>query len=292
MKSRDHSSAEAPPQSDYAAALTRVAVAQICGTVGYGAAEASALAVLTDVAGLYLRAIAKSAVSSANSGGRTEANLVDVIASLEELNSVQGFEGASRPTSDALSSSLITELERFVNYTEETPFAKPLPRNTFFRRKVKLPRRGLDQYKEGRFRHVPKWLPSMPEIEKEEKEEAKWGFGNGMKEERESESDREGRNKSNKRVEREGKGKGKNLPVKRIRVKFKLLQKKGRNEGIEQSSTGVCRGGIGKRVSCENHGDDGKKEKNKKRKSSKMAKAMIISNNLRLSRPSDSMILS
>ncbi|XP_019156634.1 PREDICTED: transcription initiation factor TFIID subunit 8 [Ipomoea nil] len=290
MKSRDHSSAEAPPQSDYASAVTRVAVAQICGTVGYGAAEASALAVLTDVTGLYLRAIAKSAASSANSRGRTEANLLDVIASLEELNSVQGFEGASIPTSNALSSSLIRELERFVKYTEETPFAKPLPRNTFFRKKVKLPKRGgVDQYNEGRFRHVPKWLPSVPEIEKEEKGEAKWGFGTGMKEEKESESDWEWKNN---RVEREGKEK-KNLPVKRIRVKFKLLQKKGRNDGIEQSTAGVCRGGgIGKRVSCENHGDDGKKENKKKKKSSKMAKSMIIPNNLRLSRPSDSMILS
>lgn len=290
MKSRDHSSAEATPQSDYASAVIRVAVAQICGKVGYGAAEASALAVLTDVAGLYLRAIAKTAASSANFHGRTEANLLDVITSLEELNSVQGFEGASIPTSSALSSSLITELERFVDDTKgtpyETPFAKPLPRNTLFRKKVKLPKRGVDQYNEGRFRHVPKWLPSMPEIEKEEKREEKWGFGVAMKEETESECEKG----KNNRVEIEGKAK--NLPAKRMRVKFKLLKKKGRNEGIEQSprsAAGVCRGGIGKRISCENHGDDGRKEK---KKSSKTAKSMINPNNLRLSRPSDSIILS
>ncbi|EYU28998.1 hypothetical protein MIMGU_mgv11b023610mg [Erythranthe guttata] len=70
---------EAAPLSSSA----RVAVAQICQSMRFKGAQKSALKVLTDVATMYLKAIAKLGAASANSNG------------LEDLGSVQGFAGSS-----------------------------------------------------------------------------------------------------------------------------------------------------------------------------------------------------
>ncbi|VFR01691.1 unnamed protein product [Cuscuta campestris] len=249
MKSGDNSSTAAPPQSrsSYASSVTRIAVAQICGAAGYAAAESSAIAVLTDIAALYLNAIGKSAASSANSSGRTDSNLLDVAAALEELGSVQGFPGASDPPSSSkstlLNSAVIGGLQKFVNYTEETPFARPLPRNVLHRRKTKLPlKRGAGEYDSEKLRHVPKWLPSMPEIERDAKGEEKLGFGRRIESESENQ---EGKGKNSP----ERGGKGNELPWNRRRIRFKVRK---RGESIRECSHGVGRGAMGKRVSWAN----------------------------------------
>ncbi|CAH9097716.1 unnamed protein product [Cuscuta europaea] len=278
MISRDDSSSTAAQprsESNYASSISKIAVAQICESAGYAAAEASALAVLTDIAGLYLKAIAKSAASSANSKGRTESNLLDVTAALEELGSVQGFAGASSTARNTvLNSPVIRELERFVMYTEETPFAQPLPpRKALSGRKTKQPKRGvlLREYNEGRFRHVPRWLPSMPEIEKDVKGEEKLGFGPRI----ESESERQSEN--NNTVKQREKGNGL-LATNRTKVGFKLSA---RRKSPCTKSGGVCRGGIGKRVSCENHRDDARKRK-KTNESLEMSISLINSKKIKL----------
>ncbi|CAH9077152.1 unnamed protein product [Cuscuta epithymum] len=281
MISRDKSSSTAAqPQSEsnYASSISKIAVAQICESAGYAAAEASALAVLTDIAGLYLKAIAKSAASSANSRGRTESNLLDVTAALEELGSVQGFAGASSTARNSvLNSPVIRELEKFVEYTDETPFALPLPpRKAMSGRKTKQPKRGnllrdSHEYNEGRFKHVPRWLPSMPEIEKDGKGEEKLGFGPGI----ESESERQSENKNTGKQREKG---NRLLATNRTKVRFKLSV---RRKFPCTKSGGVCRGGIGKRVSCENQRDDSWKRK-KTNESFEKSKSLINSKKIKL----------
>ncbi|CAH9121813.1 unnamed protein product [Cuscuta epithymum] len=282
MISRDKSSSTAAqPQSEsnYASSISKIAVAQICESAGYAAAEASALAVLTDIAGLYLKAIAKSAASSANSRGRTESNLLDVTAALEELGSVQGFAGASSTARNSvLNSPMIRELEKFVEYTEETPFAQPLPpRKAMSGRKTKQPKRGnlllrdSREYNEGRFKHVPRWLPSMPEIEKDGKGDEKLGFGPRI----ESESERQPENNNAGKQREKGNGL---LATNRTRVRFKLST---RRKSPCTKNGGVCRGGIGKRVSCENHRDDARNRK-KTNESFEKSKSLINSKKIKL----------
>ncbi|XP_057794897.1 transcription initiation factor TFIID subunit 8-like [Salvia miltiorrhiza] len=74
----------------------------ICQSICYKGAERSALESLTDIATRYLKAVAKLSAESANSSGRTESNLFDIVAAIEDLTSVQGFDGVRRVRSQSL----------------------------------------------------------------------------------------------------------------------------------------------------------------------------------------------
>ncbi|KAK6130836.1 hypothetical protein DH2020_035418 [Rehmannia glutinosa] len=182
------------PESEFSFTLTRVAVAQICQSMGFSGAQNSALEALTDVATRYLQAIAKLAAASANSDGRTQSNLPDIIVALEDLASVQGFPGFSSTRSVSLySSPVIKNLMKFVNYTDEIPFARPLPprKKNFQGAKGKLLKYKGDWDNSRRYyldgdgwRHVPRWLPAVPVVERKEngaemKQEVKWGCLDG-----------------------------------------------------------------------------------------------------------------
>nr|XP_016466177.1 PREDICTED: transcription initiation factor TFIID subunit 8-like [Nicotiana tabacum] len=231
----------ASTESDYAFTLTRIAVAQICDSIGFTAAEAPALRTLTDVAARYLRSIAKSAADTANSAGRTQSQLVDTVAAVDELSSVIGFAEAWRATGSLLNSGAVKNLVSFSKYSEEIPFAKPLPRKVFSIGRGKgLRNVDSNEYIGGEGKHIPKWLPIMPVIEKEEERGGKrkeiWGFC-GKNEEMEREMKLE-------KKDMEWERKGIELPLKRGKVRFKI----GNGGGV----VGVYRrGGIGKRVLCE-----------------------------------------
>ncbi|MCD7448329.1 hypothetical protein HAX54_040773 [Datura stramonium] len=241
-----HPPSTASTESDYAFTLTRIAVAQICNSVGFAAAEAPALEILSDIATRYLRSIAKSAADSANSAGRTQSNLVDTVAAAEELSSVSGFPGAWRATGSFLNSGAVKVLVNFLKYSEEIPFAKPLPRKIFPIGSGKgLTKVGSNnEYIGGeRKQHIPKWLPAMPLIEKEEERGRKkgkeiWGFG-GENEETEREMAGEENGKGRKGIE---------LPLKRGKVRFKI----GSGGALGRVCSRRRGGGIGKRVLCEN----------------------------------------
>ncbi|TMW98196.1 hypothetical protein EJD97_004387 [Solanum chilense] len=237
-------------ESDYAFTITRTAVAQICSSIGFTAAEAPVLGILTDIAIRYLRTIAKSAADSANSACRTQANLVDTIAAVDELSSVSGFPGAWRATDCFLNSGAVKKLDTFTEDSKEIPFAKPLPRKIFSLGS----RKGLRnvgssskiEYLGGDKKHIPKWLPVMPVIVNHEKEIVEkrkrelWGYCAKTEEEPKREKTEE--EKKTDSVEKERKGL--ELPLKRGKVRFKIG-----GGGV----SGVCRsGGIGKRVLCEN----------------------------------------
>ncbi|KAF3638240.1 hypothetical protein FXO37_24492 [Capsicum annuum] len=253
----------ASSESDYAFTLTNTAVAQICSSTGFTAAESPALRILTEIATRYLRSIAKSAAESANSANRTESNLTDTTSSVEALCSVTGFPGASEVTGSFLNSGAVTELAKFTEHSEEIPFAKPLPRKIFSIGSEKSGKvlgnvgsNSNSEYIGGeRKKHIPKWLPAMPVIAKEEekgREKGKeiWGFC-GKAKEIEIEREQKGE-ENNDRGER----KGIELALKREKVRFKIGSDGGSGGLL---GGGVCRrGGIGKRVLCENWSFDDK----------------------------------
>lgn len=236
-------------RSDFTLSIMRIAVAQICQSVGYEAARTSALDTLSNIVTRYLKAVAKSAMDSANSHGRTHSNLIDIVVAFEDVGSVQGFAGASSSSSSSWSriqasiinsSSLLKEIRKFVLYSDEIPFAQPLPRKNF------TGHRGAHRKEKGSYNcemnlgHVPRWLPEMPAIEGrndvEIEESLRWGFGvqNMVVEGRRKEWGR-------------GDGGGLDLPKKRRKVRFEM--------GLKGNTGGVLsRVGIGKRVLCHNLG--------------------------------------
>ncbi|KAK6118298.1 hypothetical protein DH2020_047971 [Rehmannia glutinosa] len=227
---------------------------------GLQGAQISALEALTDVATRYLQAIAKLAVASANSGGRTQSNLPDIIVALEDLASLQGFPGNSSIRSRSLyTSTVIKDSMKFVEYTDEIPFARPLPPRKIFCQGAKgkyLKYRGDGDnsrgYRDGdSLRHVPRWLPAVPVVEGKEKgeegkREVKWGCLDGRtREEKEDENWRFCDER--KRVERVVSNKEIEISGKRGKVRFKM--------GVaihNPTMVGNLRGaGTGKRVWCD-----------------------------------------
>ncbi|KZV42509.1 hypothetical protein F511_38534 [Dorcoceras hygrometricum] len=172
-------------ESRFSYVLLRVAVAQICQSMGFKGAQDSALEIITDIAARYLKTMAKAASTSANARGRTQSNLHDVILALEQLASVQGFPGASDFGSHSLyASAAVKDLMNFVKYRDEIPFAQPLPPRRTFSSQTRQSdgRRHCDR---ENMRHVPSWLSAFPSVavpveEKERMwEEVRLGCMNG-----------------------------------------------------------------------------------------------------------------
>ncbi|PON45558.1 Bromodomain associated domain containing protein [Parasponia andersonii] len=161
---------EASPPG-FSLAVARIAVAQICASVGFKYTQLSALETLTGVTTKYLETIAKSSASFAAASNRSQTNIFDVTNALHDLRSPHGFSGASnlhRTDYCLLNSSVLAELSDFVDCTVETPFAKPIPQ-----RQVSETDAGKEKKKENenekknpiqRAPHIPNWLPELPEM--------------------------------------------------------------------------------------------------------------------------------
>ncbi|URD97554.1 BTP [Musa troglodytarum] len=198
------------PPSAFAAALSNVAVAQICLSTGYTAAEPSALGALSDVAGRYILALGRSAAHIAAANGRTDANILDLVRAIEDLSAAHGFAGAADPTGPLLRSGALRGLMAFVQSVDEVPFPRPIRRDE----NQETPGNQWTSFaaagREPPFRHVPRWLPCFPEGQLGEE-----GKGIGTREEVEKErtamavTDGEGK----KIVE---------LPAERGRVRFRM----------------------------------------------------------------------
>ncbi|KAK6933813.1 Bromodomain associated domain [Dillenia turbinata] len=80
--------------SHFYKSIAKIAVAQICQSIGFKSSQISALETFSDVGGRYMEALAGIAVSAANFAGRTQSNLFDVVFAMEVLNSPQGFRSA------------------------------------------------------------------------------------------------------------------------------------------------------------------------------------------------------
>ncbi|XVE88467.1 hypothetical protein DITRI_Ditri19aG0072000 [Diplodiscus trichospermus] len=164
-KSNTHHETTNP--GDFSFNITKVAVSQICKSVGFRRSQVLALETLTLVATKYLEALAKSAVSFSNAASRTQSNLLDVTNALHDISLQGGFTGASTlyDNNCLLKSSVLEDLLGFVSSTDEMPFAKPIERPKERERQVVKASPGNLQ----RGAHVPEWLPRFPEVGSDEK---------------------------------------------------------------------------------------------------------------------------
>ncbi|KAK1375688.1 BTP domain-containing protein [Heracleum sosnowskyi] len=241
---------QTPPSqssSPYHYAVTRVAVGQICRSIGFKSVQNSALSIITDVAGKYLQAIASAAVSAANAAGRTDSNIVDIVAALEYLCSSTGFPGGSDVNLGFCSSGPLIDVMKFVKYNDEIPFAKPLRMECLGE---KISYSSARNCESGRS-YVPKWLPLMPEIrEKEVKRRELWPCFD------DHDNRKMGVVVEGKSV---GNGKRKVLPVKRGKVKFKIKEGgKGFISGLRKGGKRVLGESWGEKPECSSVGDSKK----------------------------------
>lgn len=152
---------EASSSSDFSFAVTKVAVAQVCKSVGFRRTQQSALDSLTVVAAKYLETLARSAAAFSNAENRTQSNVFDLTNALHDVSAVYGgFQGGSALHSGdcLLKSSVLKDLSDFVTSTNEIPFAKPIEKE-----EEKTEKSALEKA-EIRFAHIPEWLPGFPDI--------------------------------------------------------------------------------------------------------------------------------
>ncbi|KAA8530443.1 hypothetical protein F0562_005152 [Nyssa sinensis] len=147
---------------DFAQAMAKIAVGQVCESVGFQSFQQSALSTLSDVAVRYICDIGKTANLYANLAGRTECNVFDIIQGLEDLGSQQGFLGASDINRCLADSGTVWEIIQYVGKAEEIPFAYSVPHFPVV--KDRKPTPSFMQIGEITPReHIPPWLPAFPD---------------------------------------------------------------------------------------------------------------------------------
>ncbi|XP_004499468.1 transcription initiation factor TFIID subunit 8-like [Cicer arietinum] len=147
---------------EFAQAIAKIAVAQVCESKGFQGFQQSALEALSDVTARYILNIGKSANCCANLAGRNECNIFDVIQGLEDLGSVQGFTGASDIDHCLEDSGVVREIGQFVNEVEPVMFKHPIPPFPVVKERV-LPPSFLQRGEEPPDDHIPAWLPAFPD---------------------------------------------------------------------------------------------------------------------------------
>ncbi|KAI9121368.1 hypothetical protein K1719_008401 [Acacia pycnantha] len=148
--------------NDFAQAIAKVAVGQVCESQGFHAIQQSSLETLSDIAALYIQNIGKTACYHANLAGRTECNVFDIMQGLEDIGSAQGFLGASDIDHCIGSSGIVRDIIQFVTECEPTPFAYAIPRFPVVKERVLTPS-FLQTGEEPPADHIPGWLPTFPD---------------------------------------------------------------------------------------------------------------------------------
>lgn len=147
---------------EFGRAVSKIAVAQICESVGFEGFQESALQALSDIAVRFLCDVGKTANFFANLAGRTECNVLDVIRGLENMGSSEGFSGASGNDQCIVSSHTVREIVEYVDSAVEITFAQPIPRFPVFRNCKATP--SFVQMGETPVgKHIPPWLPAFPD---------------------------------------------------------------------------------------------------------------------------------
>ncbi|KAJ9173172.1 hypothetical protein P3X46_016336 [Hevea brasiliensis] len=147
---------------EFAQAIAKIAVAQICESTGFQTFQQSALEILSDFTIHYISNLGKLAQSFANLAGRAEVNALDIIQGLEELGSSQGFAGASDVDHCIASSGTIRELVQYVSEAEDIPFAYSIPPFPVVRERKPVPSfLQIGEAPPGE--HIPAWLAAFPD---------------------------------------------------------------------------------------------------------------------------------
>ncbi|KAK7345534.1 hypothetical protein VNO77_16138 [Canavalia gladiata] len=137
-----------PDDDDFGRATAKLAVAQVCESVGFHGARESALEAFADVAIRYLVDLGKTASFHANVAGRSECGVFDVFLGLEDLESPRGFS--------------VREVMNFMESMDEIPFAQPIPHFPVARERRSIP--SFVQMGEAPpAKHIPAWLPALPD---------------------------------------------------------------------------------------------------------------------------------
>lgn len=152
---------------EFFSTVIRIAVSQICKSVGFKAVQISAIELLTDLAIRHLWSIGRSAVSFANASNRTEPNIFDLVNALNDLNLATGFTGACNLHKDdcpVLSSSTVSSLIHFVECSPEIPFARPIRPLSSGNSSLSavLNNASVMEFRTG-LEHVARWLPEFPD---------------------------------------------------------------------------------------------------------------------------------
>ncbi|KAL0424508.1 UNVERIFIED_CONTAM: Transcription initiation factor TFIID subunit [Sesamum radiatum] len=149
---------------EFAQAIARIAVAQVCESLGFQSFQQSVLDTLADVGVRYIRELGKTACAFANLANRSQCNVFDVIQGLEDLGSVQGFSGASDVNHSLSGSGVVRDIIRYVCQAEEIPFAYLLPVFPVVKERTLNP--SFSQAEENPpDEHIPSWLPKFPDPE-------------------------------------------------------------------------------------------------------------------------------
>ncbi|KAI4378720.1 hypothetical protein MLD38_016160 [Melastoma candidum] len=143
--------AQASSSDEFGRVAAKLAVAQICESLGFDGAHSSVIDALIDIVMRCLRAIGKSSVFYANLSGRTQSNVFDVLRAFEDL-------GVSISNDPAM---------EFLDYAEsckEVPFISPIPQFPIVRDGRKLIIPSFSQMSEPPpGKHIPSWLPALPD---------------------------------------------------------------------------------------------------------------------------------
>uniref|UniRef100_A0A5B6ZF51 Transcription initiation factor TFIID subunit 8 n=1 Tax=Davidia involucrata TaxID=16924 RepID=A0A5B6ZF51_DAVIN len=147
---------------EFGRAVSKIAVAQICESVGFQSFNVSAIDALAGIAVRYLCDLGKTASFYAILAGRTECNVFDVIQGLEDLGSSTGFLGASEVNHCLMASGTVREIVEYVESAEEIPFAQSVPHFPVIQNRRMTP--SFVQLGEvPAFKHIPAWLPAFPD---------------------------------------------------------------------------------------------------------------------------------
>lgn len=142
--------------------VAKVAVAQICESVGFNSSSESSLESLTDVMVRYVHDLVKEVSFYANVANRSECNVFDVVQGLEDLGSATGFSGASGGNLCLTDSEIFRYIVNYVDSAEKIPFAQPIPHFPVARSQVIMP--SFKQIGEiPSSNHIPSWLPAFPD---------------------------------------------------------------------------------------------------------------------------------
>lgn len=147
---------------EFPQSIARIAVAQVCESVGFQGFQQSALDTFSDVACKYIREIGKTSNFYANLAGRTECNVFDIVQGLEDLSLSQGFLGASDRDHCLSGSGIIKEISQFVNLSEEIGFAYSVPSFPVIKER-KLTPSFLQAGETPPTDIIPPWLPKFPD---------------------------------------------------------------------------------------------------------------------------------
>lgn len=144
---------------EFARAVANTAVSQICEGLGFHAIQRTAVETLADIALRYLSDIGKAAHFYANLAGRTQCNAFDVILALEDMGPGAAVDTSTRCLAN---SSALRDVMRYVEFAEEIPFARPVPKFPVFKKRTPPPT-FAQLGEQPPFAHIPPWLPAFPD---------------------------------------------------------------------------------------------------------------------------------